>query len=64
VIDGVLNSSAAAPGSPAGSKQKAASQRLSKRTATLFNAITPGVPEDPKKYRFELNQNRRSKMLL
>ena len=41
VIDGVLNSSAAAPVNPAGSKQRAASQRLSKRTAIVFNAIAP-----------------------
>jgi hypothetical protein len=41
VIDGVLNSLAESPAMPAKSKQKAASQRLSKLTAILFNAIAP-----------------------
>jgi hypothetical protein len=40
-IDGVLNSLAAAPVNPAGSKQRAVSQRASKRTAIIFNAIAP-----------------------
>ena len=40
-IDGVLNTSAAAPVDPAGSKQKAASQRESKRTAFVSKCIAP-----------------------
>jgi len=43
VIDGVLNSSAAAPLTPGASQQKAASQRPSKPTAFLPTASPPGA---------------------
>ena len=42
-IEGVLNASAEAPIAVTGSKQKAASQRVSKRTAFVLNASPPGA---------------------